>query len=300
MRSKDYETYKTDVIKKYIDVKFGDFKDQYDNMDELYRYVRSIQNHYFINGNLSNDFSYISRYLKKAEEDLPKGFIMESSPRFNQEFNSEEEEKLRYIIYNVRSKLLNNNFNDSLIDMCSYCSNLVSRCANELDINTRRIIIYPGFTKEHSLLHYGSGYHAFNMVMINDKNYIVDLTYRQFFLKDRNSLERIGVCGLSNTLPGRFMMMNESRMKTASKLLKDGYIEMTDENIKNYFDGFALSYRNATYYEETDDFSFTTIYSPYDYIRFICEEDSQLNHEGIERLGFQKKILRNPNIRFNK
>ena len=299
MRSK-YETYKTDVIKRYIDVKLGEMKDQYNNMDELYRYVRRIQNDYFIDGNLSNDFNYITRYLKKAEEDLPREFIIESSPNFNKEYDSDEEEKLRYIIYNVRSKLLIDNVNDPLVDKCSYSSNLVSRCAKELDLNARRIIIYPGFTKEHYNLHYGSGYHAFNIVTINDKNYIVDLTYRQFFLSDRNSLERIGVCSLSNTLPGRFMTMNESRMKTASKILKDGYVEMTDENIKNYFDGFALSYRNATYYEETDDFSFTTVYSPYDYMRFISEEDSQLNHEGIDRLGFQKKILRNPNIKFNK
>ena len=295
----NYETYKTDVIRKYIDIKFGDSRDQFNNMDDLYRYVRSIQNEYFIDGNLSNEFNYITRYLKKAEEDLPRDFIIESSPRNNHEFNSNEEEKLGYIIYNVRSKLLNDN-NDSLIDMCSYSSNLVSRCARELDLNTRRIVIYPGFTKEHSSLHFGSGYHAFNIVSINGKNYIVDLTYRQFFLRDRSSLERIGVCTLSNTLPGKFMTMNESRMNTALKILKDGYAFMTDENIKNYFDGFALSYRNATYYEETDDFSFTTIYSPYDYMRFINGEDSQLKHEGIDSLGFQKKILKNPNIRFNK
>ena len=184
--------------------------------------------------------------------------------------------------------------------MCSYSSNLLARCANELDLDSRRVIIYPGFTKEHSLLHFGSGYHAFNIITINDKKYIVDLTYRQFFLSDKSSLERIGVCSLFNTLPGKFMTLNEFRMETASKILKDGYVEMTDENMKNYFDGFALSFRNATYYDETDDFSFTTLYSPYDYMRFIDGEDSQLNHEGIERLGYQKKVLRNPNIRFSK
>ena len=296
----DYEIYKTDVIKRYIDIKFGDMSEQFNNLEELYRYVRSIQNNYFTHGNLSNDFNYISRYLKKAEEDIPKEFIIESSPSGNQKFTSDEEEKLRYIIYNVRSKLLGEDINKPLTNECSYSSNLVSRCARELDLDTRNIVIFPGFTKDHSLLHLGSGYHSFNILTINNKKYIVDLTYRQFFLKDKSSLERIGVCNLFNTLPGRFMIMNDSRMKTASKLLKDGYIEMNDENIKNYFDGFALSYRNATYYEDTEDFSFTTNYSPYDYIRFINEEDSQLNHEGIDRLGYQKKILRNPNISFNK
>ena len=294
-----FEVYKTEVIKKFIDTKFGNCLDQCNSMDELYRYVRSIQNDYFKDGNLSNNFNYISRYLKKAEEELSKEFIMESSPEFNQKFNSDEEEKIRYIIYNVRSKLLGENIDAPLTDMCVYSSNLLSRCTNKLDINSRMVVIYPGFTTDHSLLHFGCGYHSFNIVTINDKKYIVDLTYRQFFLSDKSSLERIGVCSLFNTLPGKFMTLNESRMETASKILKDGYIEMTDENMKNYFDGFALSFRNATYYDETDDFSFTTLYSPYDYMRFIDREDSQLNHEGIERLGYQKKILRNPNIRFD-
>lgn len=293
-----YDTYETDVIRKYIEVKFDDFKKQFDNMNELYRYARSIQNDYFIDDFLSDKFNNITRYLKKAEEDLPKGFIIDSSPIFSNDFDSDD--KLKNIIYNVRSKLLSNDIDDSLIDKCSYGSNLVLRNARELDIESRRVVIYPGFTKEHDLLHFGSGYHAFNIVTINNKKYIVDLTYRQFFLNDRNSLERIGICTLFNTMPGRFMTLNDSRKKTALELLKNGYIEMTEENMKNYFDGFALSYRNATYYEETEDFSFTTMYTPYDYMRFINEEDSQLNHEGIYRLGYQKKKLKNPNIRFIK
>lgn len=292
----NYETYKTDVIKKYIDIKFGDMREQFDNLEELYRYVRSIQNNYFTDGNLSDAFNYITRYLKKSEEDIPREFIIDSNPN-SSEISSDEEEKLRYIIYNVRSKLLSGNINDPLTNKSSYSSNLVSKYSSELDLDTRNIVIYPGFTKEQSL---SSGFHTFNIVTINNKKYIVDLTYRQFFLKDKSSLERIGVCTLLNTLPGRFMTMSDSRLKTASKILKDGYIEMTDENMKNYFDGFALSFRNATYYEEAEDFSFTTVYSPYDYMRFINEEDSQINHEGIDRLGYQKKVLRNPNIRFNK
>ena len=298
MKSIDYEKNRTDVIRKYIEVKFGEMKSQFSNLEELYRFARSIQNDYFIDGNLSNDFNYIAGYVKKAEEDIPKEFIIDSYPIFSNDFDSDD--KLKNITYNVRSKLLGNNLNDPLTDKCSYSSNLVSRYASQSDIDSRRVIIYPGFTKEHSLLHFGSGYHAFNIVTVSDKKYIVDLTYRQFFLKDKSSLERIGVCTLFNTMPGKFMTLDDSRKKTALELLKNGYIEMTDENVKNYFDGFALSYRNATYYEDTLDFSFTTNYTPYDYIRFINGEDSQLNHEGIDRLGYQKKVLRNPNIRFSK
>ena len=245
-----FDIYKAEVIKRYLNVKFSDLDDQADNIDELYRYVRSIQNDYFINGELSDDFDYIFRYLTLAENDLPEGFIIESSPIDNFNCTCDEEEVLENIINNVRLILLKDDFSSSLINMCSYSSNLVSRNAKEIDVDVKRCVIYPGFTKEHLLLRCGSGFHAFNIVTINDKKYIVDLTYRQFFLRDRNSLERIGVCRLFNTLPGRFMIMNESRLNTAFKILKYGYVEMTDEHVKNYFDGFALSFRNATYYDE--------------------------------------------------
>ena len=60
---------------------------------------------------------------------------------------------------------------------------------------------------------------------------------------------------------------------------------MTDENIKNYFDGFSLSFRNGTFYDLTEDYSYETPYSPNDYILFINGYDSQYHHEGEEVLG---------------
>ena len=66
---------------------------------------------------------------------------------------------------------------------------------------------------------------------------------------------------------------------------------MNEENIKNYFDGFAISFRNGTFYDLTEDYSYTTNYSPYDYLRFINGYDSQYHHEGEEVLGYQRKKL---------
>ena len=304
--SNNYETHKVKIIDKYTKVRFGSADQDYINLDELYQYARSIQNEYIFEGKLNNDFFYITKYIKKAEMVIKPEFIIDSNyDKICIDANSSSElEKLNYIVCKVRQEL-ERKFcfttkpemiidYDEMID--NYSSYFVNEYAKELNLKVKNVIIYPAFNKGFL----DEKLHTINIITIGDKDYIVDLIYKCFFIKRESSLERIGICGLFNTLPGRFMMMNDSRLKTASKLLKDGYVEMTDENIKNYFDGFALSYRNATYYEDTEDFSFSTIYSPNDYMRFIDGEDSQLIHEGTDRLGYQKKILRNPNISFTR
>ena len=101
---------------------------------------------------------------------------------------------------------------------------------------------------------------------------------------------------MSGCLPGCFMTMTEDRLNVASTILKKGYMPLTEQNMKNYFDGFALSYRNGLYYEETSDFSFTTPYTGVDYLDFISGKDSQIKHESREVLGFQEKPLKNPKM----
>ena len=74
-------------------------------------------------------------------------------------------------------------------------------------------------------------------------------------------------------------------------MLKDGFILLNEEVLKNYLDGFAISYRNGLYYEETNNFSFTTSYTPKQYIDFLKGNDNQLNYEKRSHLGFQQKVL---------
>ena len=46
------------------------------------------------------------------------------------------------------------------------------------------------------------------------------------------------------------MMMDEARKRMAEEILVKGYVELTPENIKYYFDGFVFSGRNGFYYEQ--------------------------------------------------
>lgn len=136
--------------------------------------------------------------------------------------------------------------NATLSKKCINSSWNVEQYCNENDIKCRRFscstTLSPG------------RFHAFCIVKFKlpdgkIKNYLVDCTYRQFFTYKGSFLERCGLVGFQGCSMGRYMLMDESRMSTAEKLLRHGYIEMTPENIKNYFDGFILEGRNGKYYE---------------------------------------------------
>ena len=58
---------------------------------------------------------------------------------------------------------------------------------------------------------------------------------------------------------------------------------------KYYLDGFAISFRNGLYYDETGDYSFTTPYTFDEYIDFLNGKDSQVKREGKLVLGYHEK-----------
>jgi hypothetical protein len=149
-------------------------------------------------------------------------------------------------------------------------------------------------------LYNGAGYHYFNIVTISDKKYLVDCTYKQFFKTDKASLERLGIPLFCPPYPGTFMLLDEKRKEVAKTILKQGWIEATDENLKCYFDGFTISFRNGLYYENLGKISYDTDYTVEDYIRFIKGSDSQLKHENEECLGFQRKPLEDYTLKFKK
>ena len=68
---------------------------------------------------------------------------------------------------------------------------------------------------------------------------------------------------------------------------------------KCYFDGFALSFRNGHFYEQTNDFSYTTFYTLDDYKRFLDGEDNQINHESNYTLKLQSIPIKDPFMDFS-
>ncbi len=79
----------------------------------------------------------------------------------------------------------------------------------------------------------------------NFKNFILDPTFRQFCLVEENRFERYneeprwGV-RMSTPHPGYFFNLTDAGKAFANNLICFGYFEATDENLKQYFDSFAL------------------------------------------------------------
>lgn len=180
-----------------------------------------------------------------------------------------------------------------LTNRCNDAAIYTDTLASSLHISCKYKVLNPGFTLdgEHGINH------AFTFIGLDEKIYIVDCTYSQFFHRKRTLYERMGVAGIYNT-PGAFMMLTPTRRKVAEKLLKDGWIECTDEVMKAYFDGFAICFRNGLFYEDTKDFTYETPYTADDYKRFLSYDDDQTNHEPIEHLGLQKRPLKYPRMKF--
>ena len=88
--------------------------------------------------------------------------------------------------------------------------------------------------------------HSFGTVLLPIKEngkvvnkwFLIDPTYRQFFEKE--------VCSKKNQIPapGYFMCADSKTIKFSKRLLKQGYIELTLENLKMYAQGFVFASGN--------------------------------------------------------
>lgn len=169
-------------------------------------------------------------------------------------------------------------------DNCIAFSYIVKDICDKLGISSDIIKIWPGYDANARLFGM-SGFHYATIIFIQEKKYLVDLTYKQFFKKSHSFLEEIGVVGLCAPLPGIFMLMDEERKELVMELLQKGFIELKDNNLKLYCDGFTMSFRNGLYYEEFNT-DFSTNYSDQDYTNFLFNKnDNQINHEPIKCLG---------------
>lgn len=182
---------------------------------------------------------------------------------------------------------------------CLNTSKYIFEYCQKNNIRCRFIEIEPGYIN-HSRLYEGFGCHCFCIITVNNKKYIVDCTYSQFFHLGNNLIERMGIPKIPSPKVGAYMVMEEKRKKLAEKILRDGYIELNKENLKNYLDGFTLFFRNGLYYEETDDFSYTTVYTSEDYKNFLNGKDYQTAYEDASRLGYMPRALKKPQMDFSK
>ena len=285
------------VIKETQDIKL---------LKEMYGFFKELNMKHGLASSVNDIYNLIVKYMLNSEKVFNNKQLLDTSftldIKKDMELNTDSEEQvLEYIVFQIRKKLLktiywnnigallneSNTWNPSLVNYCYNASINVKELCNKHKIKCYLLEIHPGYCKKAKLFK-GNGFHYANIIKLKNY-YLLDLTYSQFFNLGTTNLERIGLVNYPLTKAGRFMIMNEDRKKTALEILKKGYVKIDDNSIKNYFDGFTISYRNGLYYEQTKDYSYTTDYTIDDYFNFIMKKDNQILHEGKDVLGYQKK-----------
>lgn len=288
-----------------------------ETLDDLYFNMKEMALSFENNGVITDDYKKLIKALNFVESKLPNHFIIENNPKYDLNnqvekgtvINKSEEEILSYIVDRVRSFLVASYSYDSDLQKVNLANiSLINECVNACDkinfvcqaikIPCKIYTIYPAFCSSYNVYGYG-GIHQFCIITLGNREFLIDLTYSQFFTMSENNLNRIGVPLLGGCKPGVYMTLDKNRKSFAKKLLHDGWFEVSDDNLKMYFDGFAMSYRNGLYYERQGKIEYKTDYSKEDYIKFINGQDDQINHEGAMVLGRQMRLLNNHNKRFN-
>lgn len=251
--------------------------------------------------------SILSNQIIIFERKIPYYPLINSNINLNTitsqiKWNYSSEEILDVIVKEARLNTLkrfpNKNINQlNLANECALVSQDIINIANKYNLEAGYTCIEAGFDRE-AKIYDGNCFHYFSIVKVNNKNYLVDCTYSQFFNLKYNIIDRLGMLNTYNCQPGIFMLMEEERKKLAITLLNRGWIPLTPKNLKIYLDGFAISYRNGLYYETFGEKSYFTNYTADDYKEFLLTPASQVKKEGIEVLGPQRKLLKNPNLKF--
>ncbi len=276
-------------------------------LNELYSFIKSIATFYYQD---LNDYMDIKSLVLDSEKAINQEFIIDTTPHYKYKKKriapkfllKDEEYMVKYLVNKTRDKLYVNSLDIANLNLQGKCFKAAERVLSLSALNKVKAtsyVIRPGYIKNASICDYMAE-HAFVILNLNGNKYLVDPTYSQFFYLSTSSLNRKGVLDFMGTNVGTYMLMSEERKKIAQKILKDGYIKLTPNVLKYYLDGFTNFYRNGTYYEETNDFSYEPTYQDSDYMAFLEGKDNQLNHEKEKYLAYQKLPLKNPTLDFHK
>ena len=291
---------------------FSSIDRKYDILREVYSYYKHAAVELEKTGANLEVLTPISHHIHMMTEFFPNERLIETKafdPNDEKlvDCYSSIEEILDALVYEERMRLLENAQKIGIHSLeslnleneCRLSALAINKMAKSVGLNAKIKIIEPGYLYE-SPLYCGGGKHVVNLLYYRGKVYLIDVTYSQYFYRKRCVLDKIGAPYISNPNPGAFMVMNPSRRATAERILNDGWIELSMEDFKNYFDGFTMFYRNGSYYEKTGDFSYEPEYSFLDYSRFLGGADNQMLHEGYECLGYQTRALKNPDMSFER
>ena len=176
----------------------------------------------------------------------------------NKEIISDEEiiSLLNYIVYLTAIKLKQEHNIDlttsPMINMCDTVTNIAGFLLEQLGIDIR-------YLETQQVISSSATGHSFLIANIQENNtYLIDLSYRQFFLKENCSMskfQKIGNLVIISPDPGYYYEVNREDREVAITILEHGYIKLTEHTAKVYCDSFNTTKRG---YKDTS-FSTTNI-----------------------------------------
>lgn len=131
----------------------------------------------------------------------------------------------------------------ALVNKCDYASNIMSLLLDEenIDYSIKNTVDILG----NDVLG-----HQFVVVYLDDNSYIVDLTYLQFFIKDRcqaNLFKEVEGVTIISPDPGYYYVDNKDMMDVAMSILQRGYVKLDEKSAKAYLDSFYLTRRGRRF-----------------------------------------------------
>lgn len=199
--------------------------------------------------------------LALIEEKLKKALELNEKNKSLDEGISEEETKaiLEWTVQNAREGLQNEtdkSINEhSLLGFCGLGQGITG-------ITLQKMGLKPNINNVAPTIGIKSERHAFVSVQIPIKNingeieekmYLVDTTFRQFFLRDEVSIGGKYIKDKEygnkvSPMAGYWMLKMENGKELAEKLLEKGFVELTEENAKLYGDSFLLVHKERKNY----------------------------------------------------
>lgn len=262
--------------------------------------------------------SYDDSLFKKAD----KTFLLESSPLFF-EIDSKElelaiknlkrvqEEKrygildgitkeeaeviLKSVVNTARNSLKKNStdfLQDSLAGSCGYAQALTGFLLEDLGLEVAS-------TNAHNLPD-SKVPHAFIICSFpikdnsfcEEKRYLVDVTYRQFFVAIKATEASYYDGGyyknLTGPVAGYYVMQSPGGEEFARSLLKNGYIELTEENARIY--GSAFSKQGICLNSKKDEVLRLETHTGREYIEAMVNNKESYDYTREEMCGFGEEI----------
>ena len=201
---------------------------------------------------------------------------------------------LKWIVFRIKKLLPKYNsftgekFNPTFDCLCGDAADLAYKLLESLGYFNYRINIKNILKESHNI-------HAITILILDDKKYVIDPTFRQFLVKEKCIAPIINEYKYGKTVdgayPGYFLSLTEDGKKFGEKLLNDGYFELTEDNFKLYCDSFMM-WINTTNFTDVD----YNIRSGKKYIEMLSKCNKHIYYNAIDDIKLTPEQIYLKNI----